>query len=76
VCSSIAPAATPEHSAVRLASGGDRLTFASDAVFQVGFEHPGKNMRGRLTACSLCFYVPLECAGLTGNANIAMLPSD
>ena len=25
---------------VRLASGGDRLTFAGDAVFQVGFEHP------------------------------------
>jgi hypothetical protein len=25
---------------VRLASGSDRLTFAGDAVFQVGFEHP------------------------------------
>jgi hypothetical protein len=25
---------------VHLASGGDRLTFAGDAVFQVGFEHP------------------------------------
>jgi len=25
---------------VRLASGGDRLTFAGDAVFAVGFEHP------------------------------------
>ena len=24
---------------VRLASGGDRLTFAGDAVFAVGFEH-------------------------------------
>jgi glyoxylase-like metal-dependent hydrolase (beta-lactamase superfamily II) len=31
---------TPGHSAVRLASGGDRLTFAGDLVFQVGFEHP------------------------------------
>src|SRR4029453_6839813 len=30
----------PGHSVVRLASGGDRLTFAGDAVFQVGFEHP------------------------------------
>jgi glyoxylase-like metal-dependent hydrolase (beta-lactamase superfamily II) len=30
---------TPGHSVVRLASGGDRLTFAGDAVFQVGFEH-------------------------------------
>src|SRR5262249_26160953 len=29
---------TPGHSVVRLASGGDRLTFAGDAVFQVGFE--------------------------------------
>jgi len=27
---------TPGHSVVRLASGGDRLTFAGDAVFQVG----------------------------------------
>jgi hypothetical protein len=25
---------------VRLASGDDRLTFAGDAVFAVGFEHP------------------------------------
>src|SRR5262249_13879296 len=31
---------TPGHSMVRLASGGDRLTFAGDLVFQVGFEHP------------------------------------
>jgi glyoxylase-like metal-dependent hydrolase (beta-lactamase superfamily II) len=31
---------TPGHSVVRLASGGDRMTFAGDAVFQVGFEHP------------------------------------
>src|SRR5262252_8429834 len=31
---------TPGHSVVRLGSGGDRLTFAGDAVFQVGFEHP------------------------------------
>jgi glyoxylase-like metal-dependent hydrolase (beta-lactamase superfamily II) len=31
---------TPGHSVVRLASSGDRLTFAGDAVFQVGFEHP------------------------------------
>jgi Metallo-beta-lactamase superfamily len=31
---------TPGHSVVRMASGGDRLTFAGDAVFQVGFEHP------------------------------------
>jgi glyoxylase-like metal-dependent hydrolase (beta-lactamase superfamily II) len=27
---------TPGHNVVRLASGGDRLTFAGDAVFQVG----------------------------------------
>jgi glyoxylase-like metal-dependent hydrolase (beta-lactamase superfamily II) len=32
---------TPGHSVVRLASGGDRLMFAGDAVFAVGFEHPG-----------------------------------
>ncbi|QDT53053.1 putative quorum-quenching lactonase YtnP [Caulifigura coniformis] len=32
---------TPGHSVVRLASKGNRLTFAGDAVFQVGFEHPG-----------------------------------
>ena len=31
---------TPGHSVVRLASGGDRLTFAGDAVFQVGFDQP------------------------------------
>lgn len=31
---------TPGHSVVRLASRGDRLTFAGDAVFAVGFEHP------------------------------------
>ena len=31
---------TPGHSVVRLASAGDRLTFAGDAVFQVGFEQP------------------------------------
>ena len=28
------------HSVVRLASGGDRLTFSGDAVFPVGFDHP------------------------------------
>jgi glyoxylase-like metal-dependent hydrolase (beta-lactamase superfamily II) len=31
---------TPGHSVVRMASGGDRLTFAGDAVFAVGFDHP------------------------------------
>jgi len=31
---------TPGHSVVRLASGGDRLTFAGDLAFQVGFDHP------------------------------------
>jgi glyoxylase-like metal-dependent hydrolase (beta-lactamase superfamily II) len=31
---------TPGHSMVRLASGRDRLTFAGDLVFQVGFDHP------------------------------------
>jgi glyoxylase-like metal-dependent hydrolase (beta-lactamase superfamily II) len=31
---------TPGHSVVRLASGSDRLTFAGDAVFQVGFDQP------------------------------------
>ena len=31
---------TPGHSVVRLGSGGDRLTFAGDAVFQVGFDRP------------------------------------
>lgn len=31
---------TPGHCVVRMASGGDRLTFAGDAIFAVGFEHP------------------------------------
>src|SRR5262245_17403910 len=31
---------TPGHSVVRLTSGGDRLMFAGDAVFEVGFDHP------------------------------------
>jgi glyoxylase-like metal-dependent hydrolase (beta-lactamase superfamily II) len=31
---------TPGHSVVRLASGSARLTFAGDAVFAVGFDHP------------------------------------
>ncbi|OWV88419.1 MBL fold metallo-hydrolase [Rhizobium sp. N122] len=31
---------TPGHSVIRLASGGDRLTFAGDAVFAVGFDQP------------------------------------
>lgn len=31
---------TPGHSVVRLASGGDRLTFVGDVVFPVGFDHP------------------------------------
>ena len=31
---------TPGHSVVRLASGNDRLTFAGDALFAVGFDHP------------------------------------
>lgn len=31
---------TPGHSVVRLASKGERLMFAGDAVFTVGFEHP------------------------------------
>ncbi|PYE87030.1 MBL fold metallo-hydrolase [Phyllobacterium leguminum] len=31
---------TPGHSVIRLASGADRLTFAGDAVFTVGFDHP------------------------------------
>lgn len=31
---------TPGHSVVRLASGGERLTFAGDAVFVTGFDHP------------------------------------
>ncbi|CAJ1583620.1 MBL fold metallo-hydrolase [[Mycobacterium] wendilense] len=31
---------TPGHSVVRLASGGDGLTFAGDAVFAPGFDNP------------------------------------
>ena len=31
---------TPGHSVVRLASGGDRLTFLGDAVFPNHFDHP------------------------------------
>jgi glyoxylase-like metal-dependent hydrolase (beta-lactamase superfamily II) len=31
---------TPGHSVVRLASGGDRLMFAADALFPVSFDHP------------------------------------
>lgn len=31
---------TPGHSVVRLSSRGARLTFAGDAIFQVGFDHP------------------------------------
>jgi glyoxylase-like metal-dependent hydrolase (beta-lactamase superfamily II) len=31
---------TPGHSVVRLASGGDRLTFVGDAVLPAGFDHP------------------------------------
>ncbi|MET4279777.1 MULTISPECIES: MBL fold metallo-hydrolase [unclassified Bradyrhizobium] len=31
---------TPGHSIVRVAEGGDALTFAGDAVFTVGFDHP------------------------------------
>jgi glyoxylase-like metal-dependent hydrolase (beta-lactamase superfamily II) len=31
---------TPGHSVVRMASGGDGLTFAGDAVFAVGFDQP------------------------------------
>ena len=31
---------TPGHSVVRLSSQGECLTFAGDAVFQVGFDHP------------------------------------
>jgi glyoxylase-like metal-dependent hydrolase (beta-lactamase superfamily II) len=31
---------TPGHSVVHLASGGDRLIFAGDAIFPVGFDHP------------------------------------
>jgi len=32
---------TPGHSIVRVVSGGEGLMFAGDAVFTVGFEHPG-----------------------------------
>ncbi|MGE3773726.1 MAG: MBL fold metallo-hydrolase [Gammaproteobacteria bacterium] len=31
---------TPGHSVVRVASGAARLTFAGDAIFPVGFDHP------------------------------------
>ncbi|MFY9839237.1 MAG: MBL fold metallo-hydrolase, partial [Xanthobacteraceae bacterium] len=31
---------TPGHSVVRMTSGSDRLTFAGDAVFAVGFDRP------------------------------------
>lgn len=31
---------TPGHSVVRLASGGDALTFAGDSIFNVGFDEP------------------------------------
>lgn len=31
---------TPGHSVVRLTSGDARLTFAGDAIFPVGFDHP------------------------------------
>jgi glyoxylase-like metal-dependent hydrolase (beta-lactamase superfamily II) len=31
---------TPGHSIVRVESAGERLTFAGDAVFQVGFDNP------------------------------------
>ena len=31
---------TPGHCVIRIASGGDALTFAGDAVFAVGFDHP------------------------------------
>ncbi|HHT5654216.1 MBL fold metallo-hydrolase [Klebsiella aerogenes] len=31
---------TPGHCIVRIGSGKDRLTFAGDAVFTVGFDHP------------------------------------
>src|SRR3546814_6677872 len=31
---------TPGHSVVRVGSGGDRLTFAGDAIFTVGLDHP------------------------------------
>jgi glyoxylase-like metal-dependent hydrolase (beta-lactamase superfamily II) len=31
---------TPGHAVVDLSSGGERLTFAGDAMFPVGFDHP------------------------------------
>ncbi|AGH50714.1 MULTISPECIES: MBL fold metallo-hydrolase [Sphingomonadales] len=31
---------TPGHSVVRVTSEGERLTFAGDAIFPVGFDHP------------------------------------
>lgn len=31
---------TPGHSVIRLSSGGERLTFAGDAIFPVGFDRP------------------------------------
>lgn len=31
---------TPGHSMVRVTSGGERLIFAGDAIFPVGFDHP------------------------------------
>jgi glyoxylase-like metal-dependent hydrolase (beta-lactamase superfamily II) len=31
---------TPGHSVVHVMSGGERLTFAGDALFPVGFDHP------------------------------------
>jgi glyoxylase-like metal-dependent hydrolase (beta-lactamase superfamily II) len=31
---------TPGHAVVRLNSAGERLTFAGDAIFPVGFDHP------------------------------------
>jgi len=31
---------TPGHAVVDLVSGGERLTFAGDAMFPVAFEHP------------------------------------
>lgn len=31
---------TPGHAVVRLASNGERLVFAGDAIFPVGFDHP------------------------------------
>lgn len=32
---------TPGHCLVRVSSGGERLTFVGDAIFQVGFDRPG-----------------------------------